>query len=175
MSLYLRKYKYFMKEVYQWNVVYCMGVWEVAFKFWFLKICTWFLGGAKVIRVEKSFLIKKNLKRYWAILSVYIWILLWNNVFYLVEFTLFGYVLNEFPSCECWGKKVRVLMKESNPNQRNPNFLKSPRAPWSYFFFINARSPRFENLHPRILGHSNRECKSPKFSRILGHSLRWKC
>ena len=40
--------------------IFCIGVWEVAFKFWFLKSFTWFLGGAEV-RVEKSFLIE-NLK-----------------------------------------------------------------------------------------------------------------
>ncbi len=48
MAPYLRKYKYLVKEVYWWNVVYCMGVWVVA------------LGGAEV-GVEKSFLIE-NLK-----------------------------------------------------------------------------------------------------------------
>ena len=68
-------------------------------------------------------------------------------------------MLNEFPSCEYWVKKVRILIKkksdpnqsksnqskpnqskpnqnnpnQSNPNQRNRNFLKSPWAPWSYF------------------------------------------
>ncbi len=37
-----------------------MGVWEVAFKFWFLKLFICFLDGAKV-GVEKSFSIE-NLK-----------------------------------------------------------------------------------------------------------------
>ncbi len=36
-SLYLRRYKYLVKEVYWWNIVYCMEVWEVVFDFWFLK------------------------------------------------------------------------------------------------------------------------------------------
>ncbi len=54
MAPYLRKYKNLVKEVYWWNVVYCMGVWVVTFDFWFLKIFTWFLGGAKVW-VKKSF------------------------------------------------------------------------------------------------------------------------
>ncbi len=40
--------------------MYCMGVWEVAFSFWFLKIFIWFLGVAKVW-VEKLFFIE-NLK-----------------------------------------------------------------------------------------------------------------
>ncbi len=25
MALYLKKYKYLVKEVYQWNIVFCMG------------------------------------------------------------------------------------------------------------------------------------------------------
>ncbi len=60
MSPYLRKHKYLAKEVYWRNVVYCMGVWEVAFDLWFLKIFIWFLGRAKVW-VEKSLFIE-NLK-----------------------------------------------------------------------------------------------------------------
>ena len=32
--LYLRMYKYLVKEVWWWNMVYCVGVWEVAFNFW---------------------------------------------------------------------------------------------------------------------------------------------
>ncbi len=44
---YLWRYKYFVKEAYWWIVVYCMGVWEVAFNFWFLKMFMWFLGGVK--------------------------------------------------------------------------------------------------------------------------------
>ncbi len=77
---------------------------------------------------------------YWAILLVDMWILLWNNVqkFHLVKFVPFGYVLSQFPSCEYWVKKVRILTKKSEPNQNEPNqsnwnFLKPPRAPWSYF------------------------------------------
>ncbi len=74
----------------------------------------------------------------------------------------FGYIysicvlLNEFPSCECWVKKQEFLMKkrdqhqseqnqseqnqsewnqsEWNQSEWNQNFLKSPWAPWSYFF-----------------------------------------
>ncbi len=69
MSLYLRRYNYLVKEIYWWNVVYWMGVWEVAFNFWFLKIFTWFLGRAKV-RVEKSFLIE-NLK--WILGNSFSW------------------------------------------------------------------------------------------------------
>ncbi len=57
MSLYLRKCKYFVMQVYWWNVVYCIGVWVVTFNFWFLKIFIWFLGRAKVW-VEKSFFIE---------------------------------------------------------------------------------------------------------------------
>ncbi len=44
-SPHLWRYKYFVKEVHWWIVVYCMGIWEVAFNFWFLKIFKWFLGG----------------------------------------------------------------------------------------------------------------------------------
>ncbi len=46
---------------------------------WFLKICIWFLGGAKVW-VKKSFFTEKFKNGYWAILLVNMWILLWNNV-----------------------------------------------------------------------------------------------
>ncbi len=55
-----QKIKIFGQRSYWWNVVYCIGVWEVTFNFWFLKIFTWFLGGAKVW-VKKSFCIE-NLK-----------------------------------------------------------------------------------------------------------------
>ncbi len=60
-----------------------------------------------------NFLIK-NLKmdigNYFGVL----WILLWNNVykFYLVEFIPFGCVPNEFPSCDCWVKKVRIFVEK---------------------------------------------------------------
>ena len=41
-TLYLRKYKYLVKEVHQWNTVFCLCVWEVAFNFWFSKSFTCF-------------------------------------------------------------------------------------------------------------------------------------
>ncbi len=74
MSLYLRRHKCLVKEVYWWNVAYSMRVWEVAFNFWFFKIFKWFLGGAKVW-VKKSFLIE-NLKMdtgefFWLICGYY--------------------------------------------------------------------------------------------------------
>ncbi len=47
MGPYLWRHKYFVKEVHWWIVVYCMGVWEVAFDLWFLKIFICFLGGIK--------------------------------------------------------------------------------------------------------------------------------
>ena len=34
MAPYLRKYKNLMKEVYSWNVIYCMGVQVLIFDFW---------------------------------------------------------------------------------------------------------------------------------------------
>ncbi len=122
MSPYLRRYKYLVKEVYWWNVVYCMGVWEVAFNFWFLKIFIWFLGEAKVW-VKKSFFIENLKNGDWAILLVDMWTLLWNNVwkFHFVKFVPFGCVLNKFPRCEYWVKKVRILTKKSDPNQSKPN------------------------------------------------------
>ena len=68
MALYLRKYKYLVKEVYWWNVVYCMGVWEVAFDFWFLKIFIWFLGGVKG-RVKIS-----DFMKVFKMVMLYIWV-----------------------------------------------------------------------------------------------------
>ena len=90
----------------------------------------------------------------------------------------FGCVLNEFPSCAYWVKKVRILTKKNNPNQSKPNqskpnqskpnqsepnqsepnqskpnqsnwkLLKSPRAPWSYFFHRRSRQK-----HPGVQSH----------------------
>ncbi len=92
-----------------------MGVWEVAFNFWFLKIFKWFLGGAKVW-VKKSFLIE-NLKMdtgqfFWLICGYCCEAMckssIWSNLFHLGT-----RVLNEFPSCEYWVKKVRILIKKA--------------------------------------------------------------
>ncbi len=72
-------------------------------------------------------------------------------------------VLNEFASCECWVKKVRILIKISDPNQGKPNqskpnqsmpdqsngnFLKSSRAPWNYFFWTWRPLSYTTNIQP---------------------------
>ncbi len=114
MSLYLRMYKYLVKEVYWWNVVYCMGAWEVVFNIWFLRIFIWFLSGAKVW-IKKSFLIE-NLKMdtgqfFWLICGYCCETVCKSSV--LVKFVPFGCVLSKFPSYEYWVKKVRILTKKA--------------------------------------------------------------
>ncbi len=110
MSPYLRRYKYLVKEVYWWNVVYCKGVWVVAFNFWFLKIFIWFLGGAKV-RVKKSFFIE-NLKmdtgQFFLLICGYCCETMckssiWSNLFYLGVCWMNSQVVNIE-----W-EKVRIL------------------------------------------------------------------
>ncbi len=76
--------------------------------------------------------------------------------FHLVQFALFGCVLNKFPNL-LWmlseksknfdeksnlnqSKPNQSKPNQSKPNQRNRNCLKSPRAPWRYFWVAKVLS-----------------------------------
>ncbi len=88
MGLYLRKYKYFVKEVYQRYVVSCMGVWVVAFEFLIFenfKMLFWWWSPWGYFWVESNVDWKlifdgKFKIGYWAILLIYLWKLMQNNV-----------------------------------------------------------------------------------------------
>ncbi len=122
MSPYLSWYKYLVEKVYWWNIAYCMGVWEVVFDFWFLKIFTWFLSGAKVW-VEKSFLvenIKMDIGQFFQLIYAYCSermykSSIWSNLFYLGVYWVSSHIVNvEWKQQKIWLKKVTQIRVSQN-------------------------------------------------------------
>ncbi len=90
-----------------------MGVWVVAFDFWYLNIFTWFLGGPKVW-VEKSLFRIKNLKMdiryiFWCHMDIVVKQCVKVPFGWICILVPFACVPKKFPSCECWVKKVRIF------------------------------------------------------------------